>query len=68
MGASVGVARSDGHDAPDAVVAAADGALYEAKRAGRSTWRRAGPVGARPNGTEVDAVRWSTPTPPGPSL
>ncbi|HMJ74878.1 MAG TPA: diguanylate cyclase [Iamia sp.] len=67
VGASVGLARSDGHDAPDAVVAAADGALYEAKRAGRSTWRRAGPVGARAHGTEVDVVRWSTPTPPGPS-
>jgi diguanylate cyclase (GGDEF)-like protein/PAS domain S-box-containing protein len=59
VGASVGVARSEGHDAPDAVVAAADTALYEAKRAGRSTWRRAAAVGKRVDGIEVDAVRWS---------
>ncbi|HEX7132228.1 MAG TPA: GGDEF domain-containing protein [Iamia sp.] len=59
VGASVGVARSEGHDAPDVVVAAADGALYEAKRAGRSTWRRAAAVGGPVTGTEVDAVRWA---------
>ena len=59
VGASVGVARSEGHDAPDAVVAAADTALYEAKRAGRSTWRRATAVGKAVDGTGVDAVRWS---------
>ncbi|HEU5151174.1 MAG TPA: GGDEF domain-containing protein [Iamia sp.] len=59
VGASVGVARSEGHDAPDAVVAAADAALYEAKRAGRSTWRRAASVGKPVDGTELDAMRWS---------
>lgn len=47
VGASAGCAHSSGGDAPDVVVAAADAALYEAKRAGRGTWRRA-PVGGRP--------------------
>lgn len=67
VGASVGVARSEGHDAPDVVVAAADTALYEAKRAGRSTWRRAAALGKPVDGTEVDAVRWAaTPAAPTP--
>ncbi len=60
VGASVGVARSEGGDAPDVVVAAADAALYEAKRAGRSTWRRATAVGTPVGGAEVDAVRWAS--------
>ncbi len=38
VGASVGVCV--GTDPPDAMVAAADEALYLAKRAGRGTWRR----------------------------
>ncbi len=41
VGASVGCARTAGEHPVDAVVAAADSALYEAKRAGRGTWRRA---------------------------
>jgi diguanylate cyclase (GGDEF)-like protein/PAS domain S-box-containing protein len=44
VGASVGCARTDGEHPVDAVVAAADSALYEAKRAGRGTWRRANEV------------------------
>jgi diguanylate cyclase (GGDEF)-like protein len=40
-GASVGVAHTDGGHAPDAVVAAADRALYVAKHEGRATWRAA---------------------------
>lgn len=48
VGASVGVARTSGQDAPDAVVAAADGALYGAKRDGRSTWRRSEAVPPAP--------------------
>ncbi len=48
VGASVGVALASGDDAPDAVVAAADAALYAAKREGRSTWRRAESVVASP--------------------
>lgn len=42
IGVSVGVAV--GVDPPDELVAAADAALYEAKRDGRGTWRVAGPV------------------------
>lgn len=61
VGASVGIARTDGHDSPDVVVAAADAALYEAKRAGRSTWRRAAALGGPVAGSEIDAVRWSAP-------
>jgi GGDEF domain-containing protein len=39
--ASVGVAWCDGAQlrTPEQVMAAADAALYEAKRAGRNTWR-----------------------------
>ncbi|QYG93582.1 diguanylate cyclase [Iamia sp. SCSIO 61187] len=59
VGASVGVARTEVGDPPDAVVAAADGALYEAKRAGRSTWRRAVAVGPAGSRADVEAVRWS---------
>ena len=39
VGASVGVAVRTATTAADEVVAAADAALYEAKRAGRGTWR-----------------------------
>lgn len=42
VGASVGAALSAPGTAPDLVVAAADAALYEAKRGGRGTWRLAG--------------------------
>lgn len=45
LGASVGAALADGPRPTDVMMAAADGALYEAKRSGRSTWRLAGPVG-----------------------
>ena len=42
VGVSIGAAiAADGQDG-EAVVAAADGALYGAKRAGRGTWRVAG--------------------------
>ncbi len=47
VGASVGCVLAGPGDAPDAVVAAADAALYEAKRAGRRTWRRAPGVAPR---------------------
>jgi GGDEF domain-containing protein len=40
VGASVGCALGAPGADPDAVVAAADTALYEAKRAGRGRWRR----------------------------
>lgn len=51
LGASVGCVLAGPGDAPDAVIAAADAALYEAKRSGRRTWRRApdvAPRGSRP--------------------
>jgi diguanylate cyclase (GGDEF)-like protein/PAS domain S-box-containing protein len=40
VGASVGCALGGPAADPDAVIAAADTALYEAKRAGRGVWRR----------------------------
>lgn len=43
-GASVGCALGDPGDPADSVVAAADRALYDAKRAGRATWLRADPL------------------------
>ena len=39
IGASVGYAVARQADTASAVVAAADAALYDAKRAGRGTWR-----------------------------
>jgi diguanylate cyclase (GGDEF)-like protein len=45
VGASVGCALGDPGADPDQVVAAADTALYEAKRGGRGRWRRAPNVG-----------------------
>ena len=42
LGASVGCALSGAYGDLDAVVAAADAALYVAKREGRGTWRHAG--------------------------
>ena len=42
LGASVGCALSEAGADPDTVVAAADAALYVAKRQGRGTWRHAG--------------------------
>lgn len=47
VGASVGCVLAAPGDAPDAVIAAADAALYEAKRSGRRTWRRAAAVAPR---------------------
>lgn len=44
VGASLGAALSAPGVAPDVIVAAADAALYEAKRGGRRTWRRSGSI------------------------
>lgn len=49
VGASVGAARTDGRHHADTVVAAADAALYRAKREGRSTWRRAPSIDGDPS-------------------
>jgi predicted signal transduction protein with EAL and GGDEF domain len=48
VGASVGAALADGSRTTDAVMAAADVALYEAKRSGRSAWRLGRPDGDPP--------------------
>lgn len=41
LGASIGIAASAGHDAPDAILLAADQAMYDAKRAGRGRYAMA---------------------------
>jgi len=47
LGASIGIARYPEHgDNADALIQAADSAMYEAKRAGRNAWRMATPRAA----------------------
>lgn len=41
LGASIGIAASAGHDTPDAILLAADQAMYDAKRAGRGRYAMA---------------------------
>jgi len=45
LGVSIGVAISEGRENPEEVLSRADGALYEAKRAGRGRWRADDAVG-----------------------
>ncbi|KAB2964209.1 MAG: diguanylate cyclase [Zoogloea sp.] len=46
LGASIGIAASAGHDTPEAILLAADEAMYDAKRAGRGRYAMAS---ARPD-------------------
>lgn len=62
VGASVGCAAAEPGIGIDAAVAAADAALFEAKRAGRATWRRAPEVAALPGPSHQPTLPGVSPT------